>query len=216
MKKALVLLAVIACRDAASVNVTKRAAQIETHLLPAVQVRGEDVGHTIEERMREYKIPAVSIAVFDNYALVWSKAYGLADVEAGTRNAPPHAATRANDHPLFLLEDGHLDEAAAALKRVKDPAGEEAHINLLGYQLLPRDAAKAAQLLRINAVAFPESANAHDSYGEALAKSGKKDMAIAEYERVLAVVDADPRIPAGDKKTFKKHADDELAKLRAK
>src|SRR5262249_33426072 len=80
------------------------AAEIETGLLPAVQVRGENVRHTLEERMREYKIPALSIAVFDNYEIVWAKAYGLADVESGTH---------ADEHTTFLA--GSISKSVNAL-----------------------------------------------------------------------------------------------------
>lgn len=130
---------------------------------------------------------------------------------------PARAAARATtDHPLFLLEAGKFDDAVAALVASKSAKADEDRINLLGYRTLARDPAKAAEILRLNAVAFPDSANAHDSYGEALAKSGKSAEAIAEFERVLAVLAADARIPASDKPMFKKRAEDELAKLRGK
>jgi len=63
--------------------VEPRIAQIERGLLPAVQVEGEDLRASLAARMREYKIPAVSIAVFDRYELQWARAYGMADVAAG-------------------------------------------------------------------------------------------------------------------------------------
>jgi CubicO group peptidase (beta-lactamase class C family) len=60
---------------------TARIDRIERGLLPAVTITGEELRFTIEQRMAEYKVPAVSIAVFDNYELQWAKAYGLADVD---------------------------------------------------------------------------------------------------------------------------------------
>jgi CubicO group peptidase (beta-lactamase class C family) len=66
-------------------DVTERIEAIERGLLPPVIVAGEAPNRTIEERMREYRIPALSIAVFDNYELQWAKAYGMADGEAGSR-----------------------------------------------------------------------------------------------------------------------------------
>jgi CubicO group peptidase (beta-lactamase class C family) len=71
---ALLLLALLVSRSTAVITPAQ-------HASPAPLIDG----HTIEERMWEYKIPALSIAVFDNYELVWTKAYGLADVETGTR-----------------------------------------------------------------------------------------------------------------------------------
>jgi CubicO group peptidase (beta-lactamase class C family) len=55
--------------------------QIERAILPAVQVRGEEVYFTLAERMAEHDVLGLSIAVFDDYELVWAKGYGVADVE---------------------------------------------------------------------------------------------------------------------------------------
>ena len=57
--------------------------QVERGLRPAVLLKG-DKTWTIEERMRLYKIPAVSIAVFGSGKVLWAKAYGLADADALT------------------------------------------------------------------------------------------------------------------------------------
>jgi CubicO group peptidase (beta-lactamase class C family) len=56
-----------------------RIRRVETGLLPPLPVAGEP-GWTIEERMKYYKVPGVSVAVIDNYEVVWAKGYGLADV----------------------------------------------------------------------------------------------------------------------------------------
>jgi CubicO group peptidase (beta-lactamase class C family) len=79
-------------------------ARIEHGLAPPVQVRGEEVRWAIADRMREHRIPAVSIAVFDNYELQWSKAYGIADVETGQR---------ATERTLFLA--GSISKSVNAL-----------------------------------------------------------------------------------------------------
>lgn len=136
-------------------------------------------------------------------------------VSMNNRPAPP-LLRMTIEHPLFMLEAGRFDAAVAALKELKDARPVEDHINRVGYQVMARDPAKATEILRVNVVAFPDSANAHDSYGEALAKSGKVAGAIAEYERVLAVIDNDSRIPPDDKAMFKKRAIEELATLRAR
>jgi CubicO group peptidase (beta-lactamase class C family) len=56
---------------------------VEQHLLATVQVEGEAVHFTLAERMAKYRVPGVSIAVFDDYELVWAAAYGVADVDTG-------------------------------------------------------------------------------------------------------------------------------------
>jgi hypothetical protein len=117
-------------------------------------------------------------------------------------------------HPLWLWEAGKSDEAVASLQAIKDGKSEEERINLLGYRLMQQDAARAAQLLRLNVLAFPDSSNAQDSLGEALAKSGDKPGAIKAYEASLALLAADPRIPGPQKPALELHAKEELAKLR--
>src|SRR5688572_767636 len=83
-------------------------------LVPTTQVQGRTYAPaTVEERMSEHRVPAVSVAVIDNGRIAWAKAYGLADVEsqrkATTRTlfqaasiSKPVAATAA----LTLVDDG--------------------------------------------------------------------------------------------------------------
>lgn len=67
-------------------------------------------------------------------------------------------------------------------------AHTEASINALGYEYLGSDRlALAVAVLAFNAEAFPDSWNAHDSHGEALAAAGRTREAIAAYERSLAL-----------------------------
>src|SRR3990170_2532248 len=62
-----------------SPEVLKRISAVESSLGSWYKVEGEKP-FTLEERMKIYKIPAVSVAVISNYKLEWAKAYGLADV----------------------------------------------------------------------------------------------------------------------------------------
>jgi tetratricopeptide (TPR) repeat protein len=62
----------------------------------------------------------------------------------------------------------------------------ETQVNRLGYALLAaKRPAAAAGILRLNAEAFPESANAWDSLGEAQAAAGDREAAIRSYETAL-------------------------------
>ena len=136
---------------------------------------------------------------------------GGLDVRA--RGGPPLVATRLDAHYLWLLEDGKVDAAVAALKKSARPRDEENLINNLGYQLMPKQAQTAISVLKLNAAAFPDSANAHDSLGEAYATSGDKASAIAEYKRARALLDADPRIEPANKPAFAQHVQEVLAGL---
>ncbi len=56
---------------------------IEENLLPAISVKGlNDIKYTLQERMGFYEVPAVSIAIIDNYEVIWAKGYGISSVNA--------------------------------------------------------------------------------------------------------------------------------------
>jgi tetratricopeptide (TPR) repeat protein len=58
-------------------------------------------------------------------------------------------------------------------------------LNDVGYAVLRRNASAAVQVFRLNVSAYPQSANAYDSLGEALAATGNIGEAIRNYERSL-------------------------------
>jgi tetratricopeptide (TPR) repeat protein len=76
------------------------------------------------------------------------------------------------------------------LKGVADPdlfAGES-DINAFGYSLLRRNQVKEAiEVFKLNVEAYPQSANAYDSLGEAYLVTGDKEKAIENYKRALAL-----------------------------
>lgn len=59
----------------------ERIRRIENGLLPPVVVKGQTV-HILklEERMRELMVPGVSVAVFENGRIEWTRGWGMADV----------------------------------------------------------------------------------------------------------------------------------------
>ena len=62
----------------------------------------------------------------------------------------------------------------------------EADVNRLGYQLLGEGKGElAVQVFRLNTRAYPESANAWDSLGEALLGAGRREDAIAAYRQAV-------------------------------
>ncbi len=61
-------------------GVEARIRRVEQGLLPPVLVKGAPAWG-IEERMRHYKVPAVSVAVVNDFKVEWAKAYGVADAE---------------------------------------------------------------------------------------------------------------------------------------
>jgi CubicO group peptidase (beta-lactamase class C family) len=80
----------LAVTVAASVAIRERQstgdanASIESALLPPVIVKDQPVStRSLEQRMRELKVPGVSAAIFRNGRVEWRGEYGLADVESG-------------------------------------------------------------------------------------------------------------------------------------
>lgn len=64
----------------------------------------------------------------------------------------------------------------------------EAQLNMLGYRLLKRgEVAGAVRLAELNAEAFPESWNVHDSLGEAYLAAGDRERAASSYGRALTL-----------------------------
>ncbi|MEN3331611.1 MAG: hypothetical protein V7641_976, partial [Blastocatellia bacterium] len=67
-----------------------RIQRVEQGLLPAVLIKGKP-GWTIQERLKHYQVPGLSIAVINDFKVEWAKAYGVKDIET---NEPVTPETR--------------------------------------------------------------------------------------------------------------------------
>ncbi len=93
-----------------------RIARVEEGLLPPIVIAGrEPTTYSLQERMEHYSVPGVSVAVIDDYQVVWAKGYGVADVETGapvTTETLFQAASISKPVAavgmLKLVEDGRL------------------------------------------------------------------------------------------------------------
>lgn len=88
-----------------------------------------------------------------------------------------------------LFEKG-ADYAANRLNKLKADTShyfmDERELNSIGYDLLNDGYhIEGLEALKLNTVLFPNSWNVYDSYGEALAKNGKKEEAIAMYKKSI-------------------------------
>jgi hypothetical protein len=106
-----------------------------------------------------------------------------------------------------ILEKQGNAKGAADLRAKAQTLATEADLNQAGYRLLAdKKIDEAIKLFQANVDHHPDSWNAQDSLGEALAGKGDKPGAIAAYTKALALV-KDP--------TQKKRIEATLAKLKA-
>lgn len=111
----------------------------------------------------------------------------IAEIYLGDRMAPAIVPMIAD-----AIERGGADLAVRQYHslRARYPAiaFEEVPLNALGYQLMAAGKTDAAiAVFRLIVETFPKSANAYDSLGEAYMNHGDKVLAIANYERSLAL-----------------------------
>ncbi|HKO55871.1 MAG TPA: hypothetical protein VJ276_08325, partial [Thermoanaerobaculia bacterium] len=127
------------------------------------------------------------------------------------------AAEPAKPTPAQFLETVTLDgvDAAMSAYRAVGPLPEQT-LNTAGYLLLlaQRRPADAAKLFALNVEAYPKSANARDSYGDALEAMGDKPRAIIESEKALELLAADDTLAPDRKELVKKNIEDKLARLK--
>ena len=97
-------------------EVDKRIATAESNLIPAVRIKGHAAGK-LAERMKQLRVPGVSVAVVNDYKIEWAKAYGLADSQT---KAPVTTAT--------LFQAGSVSKPVAAMAALK--LVEEGQLNL--------------------------------------------------------------------------------------
>jgi len=94
---------------------------------------------------------------------------------------------------LKTIDERGIEAAVAEYRSLKargfgDLYTSEGDINTLGYQLLGRKRVpEAIEILKLNVEAYPNSANAYDSLGEAYFVSGNTAQAIQNYEKSLSL-----------------------------
>jgi Tetratricopeptide repeat len=131
----------------------------------------------------------------DAFTPAWYTPLTLADYRAGRDPALAAVLTPAGPPLADRLVAAAGDPAALAAvigdarsQEVNRFRNIEAEVNTAGYSLLNGNRVEdAVRVLRANAEAYPRSANAFDSLGDALARAGRRDDAIAAYRQALAL-----------------------------
>jgi len=124
-----------------------RIARIETGLLPAVIIKGQPPqSMTIADRMAHHKVPGVSVAFFDHGQILWTRAYGFADVAAKKPVTPDTLFQAASiSKPVAAL---------AALRLVQDSKlnlDEDVNVKLTTWKV-PENALTAKEKVTIRRI----------------------------------------------------------------
>jgi dienelactone hydrolase len=102
--------------------------------------------------------------------------------------------------------------------RKKDPNASlfpELVVNLLGYERLQKGATKEAiEILRLNEIAYPHSANVYDSLGDAYLADHQTALSLQYSEKCLKVLAENPPADAARAKAIRANAEDRIRKLK--
>ena len=142
-------------------------------------VTRERAGNIRFEREGNGAVQSLVFQLSDSMGRLGSEPRSLPLMEVGERT------------PMERLLAGEKDSATKLYRELLEsdpeaPEISENRLNGLGYRYLGQDRADdAVAVLSLYAALYPSSANAHDSLGEALMKSGRLDEALASYQRSL-------------------------------
>lgn len=139
-----------------------------------------------------------------------------------TPGSAPVNASRRSDSPVILkLIDlpGGAEKAAQQLAaaRKKDPHAklfDEGLVNAIGYEHLQEGDNKGAiEILKLNASAYPDSANVYDSLSDAYLADGQKDLARENAKKALQVLATDTTATGDFRKGLQQNAEEKLKQL---
>ena len=133
-----------------------------------------------------------TIIVYDNTD--WSGPYLLSGMAMNILNNKPVTSmlskkVLAKVYGQTLVKDG-ADAALGKLTELKDDTlhyvFSERDMNTLGYQfMLDHFTSQALETFKVNALLHPNSSNAYDSYGDALANNNQNEDAIIMYKKAI-------------------------------
>ena len=91
----------------------------------------------------------------------------------------------------------------------------ESSINFLGYQRIQQGKTKEAiEILKINELAYPRSANVYDSLGDAYLADHQNELALQYSEKALKMLAENPQGNAGGMQGIRQSAEDKIHKLK--
>lgn len=158
--------------------------------------------------------PDLPKAIVNWYVTTLIKTPGRAPAIANAPEIP------AEIHDMDLLEQpggpAELQKklSAARKKNPRAPFTPEQIIEWFAYdQLQAGDTKQALDIMKLDAVAYPNSPNVYDSLGEVYLAEGKKELARQNTEKALALLPSDTADPQDVRDAIKASAEERLKKL---
>jgi dienelactone hydrolase len=171
-------------------------------------------GHGTDMFAAHNELPGMIVSWFDTTLL---KTPGRAPASSAA-SRPPSKETAVLD---LIDQPGGASKVAQMLAqaRERDPKAvlfPENIVNLIGYEHLQAgDNKGAVEILKLNATAFPNSANVYDSLSDAYLADGQNDLARQNAEKALQALASDTRDPEDRRKLIKASAEQKLKQLNA-
>jgi dienelactone hydrolase len=104
-----------------------------------------------------------------------------------------------------------------AAARARDPKAvlfSESIVNVLGYEHLQEgDTKGAVEILKLNAEAYPDSANVYDSLADAYVADGQKDLAVQNAKKAIELLASDTKDNEDRRKGIRESAEQKLKQL---
>lgn len=158
--------------------------------------------------------PELRSAIVDWYVTTLIKTPGDAPAAKERWQAPPAVQM------LTLIDQpGGANHAAQKLAEARkhDPKAvlfSEVSVNIVGYEhLLAGDTKGAVEILKLNASAFPDSANVYDSLSDAYLADGQKDLARDNAKKALELLASDTKDPEALRNAIRDSAQQKLKQL---
>jgi dienelactone hydrolase len=139
----------------------------------------------------------------------------------GSAPAVTQISRKSVDANILQLIDSPGGAAKAQQKledaRKKDPQANifsEALVNVLGYEhIQDGDTKGAVEILKLNAIAYPNSPNAYDSLSDAYLAAGQKDLARENAKKALQLLASDTTDSEQQRKDIQESAEAKLREL---
>jgi tetratricopeptide (TPR) repeat protein len=158
--------------------------------------------------------PELPKMIVDWYATTLVKTPGQAPVSKETAAVPKEIEV------LNLLDQpGGVPKAARMLEeaRQQNPKATlfpEGQVNIMGYEHLQAGDIKGAmEIFKLNAAAYPSSANVYDSLSDAYLADGQKDLARQNAKKALELLPSDTTLDEQRRNGIKTSAEQKLKQL---